>query len=185
VKQHLMLSTIAIGGMCMLSAALSAPGPDAQPSILGLTGSVSDVRIAVPAPEKVPLLASSRPRADVELKRMAFRALNYLIHSPRKHLHYDPVFNCFVYQCPPAPVKWSGAYVRFTAHPNDELTITYPIVGFKHEVEGLWSQRPDLHMTFYWRGNMVVKADPLAGLQATPLFTGEARVLPPAPGEKK
>ena len=35
-------------------------------------------------------------------------------------------------------MKWSGDYVRFDARPGDELTITYPLVEFTHEVDGLW-----------------------------------------------
>ena len=79
--------------------------------------------------------------------------------------------------------QWSGSYVTFDAKPGDELTITYPLVQFTHQVEGLWSScAPNLRMTFKWRGNMVVSADPPA--TKTPLFTGKPRVLAPAPGEE-
>jgi hypothetical protein len=81
----------------------------------------------------------------------------------------------------PVPVEWSGAYVRFEANPGDELTITYPVVSFTHQVEGLWSGRPNLKVTFKWQGNMVVSVDPPA--EKTPLFTGSPRILPPAPSE--
>ena len=77
------------------------------------------------------------------------------------------------------PVKWSGDYVRFDARPGDELTITYPLVEFTHEVTGLWSGRPNLKLTFRWRGNMVTSVDPPAKL--TPLFTGKPMLLPPPP----
>src|SRR6185436_10458639 len=46
------------------------------------------------------------------------------------------------------PVKWSGSYVRFDARPGDELTITYPLVEFTHEVAGLWSRQPNLKLAF-------------------------------------
>jgi hypothetical protein len=78
------------------------------------------------------------------------------------------------------PTKWSGAYVRFdNVHPGDELSITYPLVSFLHEVGGLWSKTPQLRMTFQWLGNMVIGVDPPA--QKTPLFTGKPRLLPPPP----
>jgi hypothetical protein len=78
------------------------------------------------------------------------------------------------------PVVWSGRdYVRFQARAGDELTITYPLIEFDHRVKGLWRNRPDLQMTFHWRGNMVLQADPPGG--RTPLFTGRPRVVPPVP----
>jgi len=47
------------------------------------------------------------------------------------------------------PAKWSGDYVRFDARPGDELTITYPLIEFTHEVEGLWKNTaPQLHVSF-------------------------------------
>lgn len=76
--------------------------------------------------------------------------------------------------------KWSGDYVRFEARPGDELTITYPLVEFTHEVEGLWqSAAPQLHISFQWRGNSVVATTPAP--KGTPLFARTARVLPPLP----
>lgn len=82
----------------------------------------------------------------------------------------------------PVPVQWSESYVRFDAAPGDELTITYPLVEFTHQVTGLWKgSRPDLVMTFKWRGNMVVGVDPPPN--ATPLFLGRPRQLPMPPQE--
>ncbi len=77
-----------------------------------------------------------------------------------------------------APVKWSGAYVRFEAvKPGEELTITYPLIGFTHEAGGQWKKRaPGVKLTFQWLGNMVTAADPPA--KHTPLFTGRPRLLP-------
>lgn len=74
------------------------------------------------------------------------------------------------------PVEWSGTYIRFDAEPGDELTITYLLIGFTHEVNRLWPTAPDLVMTFSWLGNMVIKALPEP--TKTPLFTGKPRVLP-------
>ena len=78
------------------------------------------------------------------------------------------------------PVKWSGSYVRFDdVAPGQELTITYPLIGFSHNVEGLWQGFPQLRLKFEWLGNMVIHADPPAA--RTPLFTGKPRILPPPP----
>jgi len=78
------------------------------------------------------------------------------------------------------PVKWSGAYVRFDkVAPGDEVTITYPLIGFSHEVEGLWRKYPKLKMTFHWLGNSVVSCDPPSA--ATALFSGKPRLLPAPP----
>jgi hypothetical protein len=79
------------------------------------------------------------------------------------------------------PVKWSGTYVRFDAKPSDELTITYPLLAFRHEVSGLWRSVPNFTVAFEWKGNMVVSADPAA--HKTPLFTGKPRVLPAPPAD--
>jgi hypothetical protein len=78
------------------------------------------------------------------------------------------------------PANWSGDYVRFDALAGDELTITYPLVEFDHEVEGLWKNTaPQLRVGFHWLGNMVVSATPTA--TETPLFAGIPRQLPPPP----
>ncbi len=74
-------------------------------------------------------------------------------------------------------IKWSGDYVRLDADAGDELTITYPLLKFTHQVSGLWKNtKPDLQLTFHWLGNMVVSADPAP--TKTPLFLGKPRVLP-------
>ncbi len=78
------------------------------------------------------------------------------------------------------PVKWSGDYVSFNkVKPGDELTITYPLVSFSHEVKGIWKNYPNLKMTFQWLGNRVVGCDPPAEL--TPLFSDTPRLLPMPP----
>jgi hypothetical protein len=78
------------------------------------------------------------------------------------------------------PVKWSGDYVRFDGiSPGREVTITYPLLAFSHTVEGLWSANKKLKLTFEWLGNAVTACDPPA--EATPLFSGRPRLLPPPP----
>jgi hypothetical protein len=69
----------------------------------GITGTISDVRIAVPAPTNIASLTSRIQSEDLDLKRMAQWAMNYLIRTPRKELNYEPVFQCYYYKCPPAP----------------------------------------------------------------------------------
>ncbi len=79
----------------------------------------------------------------------------------------------------PVPVKWSGAYVRFSGEPGQELTITYPVVAFQQQV-GPGSSLPafpDVKLTYQWAGNMVVDVTPKA--KKTAIFTGRPRVLPP------
>ena len=77
----------------------------------------------------------------------------------------------------PVPTVWSGDYVRFDAKSDQELTITYPLISFSHEVTGIWKvSAPDLKIKFEWLGNMVVSSDPAA--TKTPLFSGKPRVLP-------
>ena len=77
------------------------------------------------------------------------------------------------------PVDWAGDYVRIPAKPGDELTISYPLIEFTHQTSGLWKGRPNLQLTYKWRGNMVMSVDPPA--KATPLFTGKPKRLPPPP----
>jgi hypothetical protein len=78
------------------------------------------------------------------------------------------------------PAKWSGDYVRFDGRPGDELTITYPLMEFTHEVEGLWkSTAPQLRVSFQWLGNTVVSTTPAP--KDTPLFSRTPRVLPSPP----
>lgn len=54
--------------------------------VRGLTGTVSDVRIAVEAPQTIALASDAGPHEDIDLKRMADWAINYLIHTPRKEI---------------------------------------------------------------------------------------------------
>jgi hypothetical protein len=81
------------------------------------------------------------------------------------------------------PVTWSGSYVQFSGvNPLDELTITYPLIGFTHEVKN-WKTKPDLKVAYRWLGNMVVSVDPPP--DQTPFFLGKPRKLPPPPEDSK
>jgi len=82
----------------------------------------------------------------------------------------------------PVEVRWSNAHVMFDADAGDELTITYPLISFTHEVTGAElcpASFPNLRVKFEWRGNMVMAADPAP--TKTPLFTGSPRRLPDPP----
>jgi hypothetical protein len=82
------------------------------------------------------------------------------------------------------PLKWSGSYVQFdNAAPGNELTITYPLVQFTHEVSGIWPSKPNLKVTYRWLGNMVTSVDPPP--TKTPLFLGHPRLLPTPPDLSK
>ncbi len=86
--------------------------------------------------------------------------------------------NAFV-DCRPVAVEWSGDYVKFRARRGQELTITYPVIGFEQTITTLLPAAPNLNVTFAWCGNMILSSTPRA--ERTPLFTGSPRVLPPAP----
>jgi len=80
----------------------------------------------------------------------------------------------------PIAPRWSGDYVRFEARAGVEITITYPLVRFHHQVRGLWPDTaPGLSMSFEWLGNMVTGASPPP--EKTALFTGTPRGLPAPP----
>jgi hypothetical protein len=74
-----------------------------SPLILGLTGKISDIKIAVPAADQIQPLADGHPPADIDMVRMPQWAMNYLTETPRKQLNYQPVFQCHPLQCPPVP----------------------------------------------------------------------------------
>ena len=78
-------------------------GPEDRPVLRGLTGEVDGVTVAVPAAETIRILADTPRPADVDLKRMAGWAMNYLVRSPRPGLGYEPVFQCHPLHCPPVP----------------------------------------------------------------------------------
>ena len=71
--------------------------------VRGLTGTVSDVRIAVEAPQTIAPASDAGPHEDIDLKRMADWAINYLIHTPRKEFDYEPVYQYHPLRCLPVP----------------------------------------------------------------------------------
>lgn len=96
---------ITVTAAIIVAASSNCPGADDQPAqtLQGLTGQISDLKTAVPAPDKAPPLDSEWLPADINLKRMAEWAMRYLIRVPRKELNYEPVFQCFPSACPPIP----------------------------------------------------------------------------------
>lgn len=96
----------------IVAGTVAACGPKAQngmgkaeaiPAILGITGTIDNVRVAVKPPRKIAPLSEAVPANDVDLKRMAGWAMNYLIRTPRKEFDYEPVFQCYPLRCPPVP----------------------------------------------------------------------------------
>lgn len=95
---------IAIGLMWQgNSFAVPAVPTDSTSSIHGITGKISETTFIMPASDCTKTLADLHAPTDIDLKRMAEWSLYYLTNSPRKNFNYDPVFQCFPYQCPPAP----------------------------------------------------------------------------------
>ena len=78
-------------------------GPVPAVKVLGLTGTVGDMKVAVEASTNISLLPAELPQRDMDLRRMAQWAMNYLISTPRKELNYEPVFQCYPLRCPPVP----------------------------------------------------------------------------------
>src|SRR5207253_8466108 len=64
----------------------------AEQAILGLTGKITAIRVAMPASDAIASVDAQPPVGDLDLKRIAEWALNYLIRTPRQHLGYEPVF---------------------------------------------------------------------------------------------
>ncbi len=78
--------------------------PTTIPSkIAGLTGNLREIRAAVKAPTQIKALAAGEPNGDLDLKRMAEWAMNYLIRTPRPEFNFEPVFQCHPLKCPPTP----------------------------------------------------------------------------------
>jgi hypothetical protein len=59
--------------------------------------------VRAPAPISIQPLSAVKPSSDVDLRRMAQWAMNYLIRSPRKEFDYEPVFQANLMNCPPFP----------------------------------------------------------------------------------
>ncbi len=74
-----------------------------QTNISGITGQISDVKIAIPAATSISPLSEGRLSQNIDLKRKAQWSMNYLIRTPHKELDYQPVFQCYPLRCPPVP----------------------------------------------------------------------------------
>jgi hypothetical protein len=101
---------VLFGGLALLlvlgvghDAADATENEATLPVVRGLTGDVSAITVVVPVAETIKPLANSPRSADVDLKRMAEWAMNYLTRTPRPGLGYEPVFQCHPLQCPPVP----------------------------------------------------------------------------------
>ncbi len=84
----------------LISMACEAEKPTA---VWGLTGRISGMKTAAPAAQRIKPLSEHRQTADIDLRRMAQWAMNYLTQTPRRELDYEPVFQCHPLQCPPVP----------------------------------------------------------------------------------
>lgn len=82
---------------------LTAFSPQQPVQVLGLTGAVSNMHIAVKAPGSISRLSNENWSNDIDLQRMALWAMNYLIRTPRKEMNFEPVFQCYPMRCPPVP----------------------------------------------------------------------------------
>ncbi|MDZ4753245.1 MAG: hypothetical protein SGJ11_01955 [Phycisphaerae bacterium] len=117
-----------------------APKPEGLPmsSISGITGTISAVTYhGTHIAATVPTLAQGTPATDVDLKSMAGKAMNYLIHNPRKALDWEPVFQIKPLACPPAPhghdpivpgdtdcrMDWEYIYMREMSGSRDGLEV--------------------------------------------------------------
>jgi hypothetical protein len=72
-------------------------------TIRGLSGNVSVVSARVPVPLNIKPLSALEVSPDIDLRRMAQWAMNYLIRTPNEQFNYEPVFQCHPLQCPPVP----------------------------------------------------------------------------------
>ena len=61
--------------------------------IQGITGEIEEVKVGVPANGNLAGSVAIPSEKDIDLKRMAQWAMNYLIRTPRAHLNYEPVFS--------------------------------------------------------------------------------------------
>src|SRR5665213_2201535 len=93
--------TLFLGFICLRGMADNSSAPDVK----GLTGHVKNIRITVEAPQVIAPLSAGIPTNDVDLKRMAAWAMNYLIRTPNKDFDYEPVFQCHPLRCPPTPSR--------------------------------------------------------------------------------
>jgi len=71
--------------------------------IYGINGTVRDAHFVHEVRAETRSDDESDAATDIDLKRMAGWAMNYLIHTPRADLDYEPVFQCHPLKCPPTP----------------------------------------------------------------------------------
>lgn len=98
-----LLANLGVALLLLTTAGAMISDDKATITIHGLTGEISDIRVAVPVPTKIQPLAVTARSSDIDLKRMAQWAMNYLARTPRKELGFEPVFQCHPLQCPPVP----------------------------------------------------------------------------------
>jgi hypothetical protein len=105
-------------------------------SITGLTGQISNVRVSTPATLQIEPLRESQHPADIDIKRMAQRARNYLINTPRKELNCAPLFHGHPLRCPPIPTHADPVVSCATdARMDWEWYFMREIAGFQEGLE--------------------------------------------------
>lgn len=80
--------------------------------------------------------------------------------------------------------QWDAAhpmYLRLDAKAGDIILTRYPLALYANKASVWKNTRPDLDVTFYWLGNMVVETDPAPGHECLPLYTGMPRLLSAPP----
>jgi hypothetical protein len=103
-KRHIVQKSAVVIIVLFLASCSNREISVSPDSIKGLTGKVSNVKIEVPAASGITLLSESKIPQDIDLKRMAQWAMNYMINTPRKEFNFEPVFQCYPLRCPPVPV---------------------------------------------------------------------------------
>ncbi|MDB5333551.1 MAG: hypothetical protein JWP03_4702 [Phycisphaerales bacterium] len=94
---------VRIAAFLAMAFPMLASAQTSRPAVLGLSGDVSNMQIAVPAAREISPLSATRPSSDLDVKLMGQWAMNYLIRTPRPELGYEPVFQCHPLRCPPVP----------------------------------------------------------------------------------
>lgn len=67
--------------------------------IPGIPGQIYDYKVITSLQE----MSQSSQAEDIDIKKMARWAMNYLLRSPRVELNYEPIFSCSANTCPPVP----------------------------------------------------------------------------------
>ena len=74
--------------------------------------------------------------------------------------------------------KWDGDYLIAMVETGGILSVTWPLVCFKHTSQVWKVSAPDLKVSFTWEGNRVVGCEPEANEGKIPLFHKEQRRIP-------